>query len=103
QANQIAIHDPEGHNLLGSSVVANLNVPIFNWGVTRSKMRQAQLQLDLAKRDLSLSQRKLLADLDSFYLEARVATALIASLRDSLTLSQENLRLTRLRYTAGES
>jgi len=32
-----------------------------------------------------------------------VATSQIASLRESLTDSVENLRLTRLRYTAGES
>jgi outer membrane protein TolC len=35
--------------------------------------------------------------------EAQVATSQIASLRESLTDSVENLRLTRLRYTAGES
>jgi outer membrane protein TolC len=103
QANQVAIHDPEGHNLIGSSVVAQLNVPIWNWGINKSKVRQAEQELQLAKNDLSLTQRTLLSNLESYYLEARVAASQIASLRESLTDSEENLRLTRLRYTAGES
>jgi outer membrane protein TolC len=103
QANQLAIHDPEGHNLFGSSVAAQLNIPIWNWGVNKSKVKQAEFQLQQAKNDLSLTQRTLLANLESYYLEAQAATSQIASLRESLTDSVENLRLTRLRYTAGES
>jgi len=103
QANQLAIHDPEGHNLVGSSVVAQLNIPIWNWGINKSKVRQADLELQLAKNDLSLAQRTLLANLESYYLESQAAASQIASLRESLTDSVENLRLTRLRYTAGES
>ena len=103
QANQIAIHDPEGHNLIGSSVSAQMNIPIWNWGITKSKVKQAELNLQQAKNDLSLSQRTLLANLDAYYLEAQTASVQIASLNQSLTDSTENLRLTRLRYTAGES
>ncbi len=103
QANQLALHDPEGHNLLGNAVAAQVNIPIWNWGATRSRIRQAQLELLQARNDLSLTQRTLLANMDAFYREAAVATSQINSLRDSLGLSIENLRLTRLRYSAGES
>ena len=103
QANQLAIHNPEGNNQLGSSVAATLTVPVWNWGATRSKVRQAQALLQLARNDLSLTQRTLASEIDSFYLETKVAGAQIASLRDSENLAIENLRLTRLRYTAGES
>jgi outer membrane protein TolC len=103
QANQLALHDPEGHNLFGSSVVAQLNIPIWNWGINKSKVKQAELDLQQAKNDMSLTQRTLLANLESYYLEAQVATSQIASLHESLADSLENLRLTRLRYTAGES
>jgi len=103
QANQFAIHNPDGQNLVGSSFSVNLNIPIFNWGINRSRMRQAQLQLDLAQRDLSLAQRTLLSELDAAYREAEVAGSQIASLRESLVLSQKNLELTQLRYKAGES
>jgi outer membrane protein TolC len=103
QANQLALHDPDGHNLFGSSVVAQLTIPIWNWGINKSKVKQAELELQQAKNDLSLTQRTLLSNMESYYLEAQVATSQIGSLRESMTDSVENLRLTRLRYTAGES
>jgi outer membrane protein TolC len=101
-ANQYAIHNDEGQNLLGSSFQVQLNVPIWTWGATRSRVRQAELRLQQAHVDLSLAQRQLLANLNSFYAEAQVAVNQIASLRRSLDLSAESLRLTTLRYEAGE-
>lgn len=103
QANTLAIHNSEGYNQIGSSVSAQLTIPVWNWGATKSKVKQAQLELQQAKNDLSLTQRTLLANMESYYREAEVATAQVASLHSSLDLSVENLRLTRLRYTAGES
>jgi outer membrane protein TolC len=103
QANQLALHNPDGQNNVGSSVQANLDIPIFSWGANKSRVRQAELQLDQAKKDLSLAQRTLLSEMESYYVEALAGAGQIASLRESLTLSEDNLRLTRLRYTAGES
>lgn len=103
QANQLALHNADGQNNVGSSVQASLNIPIFNWGANKSRVKQAELQLDQAKKDLSLAQRTLLSEMESFYVEAQAAASQIASLRDSLSLSAENLRLTRMRYSAGES
>ena len=103
EANYFAIHDPRGMNQLGSSVAAQLNIPIWNWGSTKSKIRQAELETQQAKNDLSLAQRTLLSQLDTYYTEARVSLAQIASLRDSLSMATQSLRLTRLRYSAAES
>jgi outer membrane protein TolC len=102
-SNQFATHDPEGNNRLGSVVQAQMTVPVWNWFSTRSKVRAAEFQVRQARADLSLAQRTLLSEIESFYLEAQTASAQLASLRSSLDLSMENLRLTRLRYTAGES
>ncbi|MCU1237964.1 MAG: outer rane efflux protein [Candidatus Solibacter sp.] len=103
QARQYALHDAFGQNNLGSAVVATLNVPVWNWGAARSKVKQAELRLQQARTDLSLSQRQLLSNLNQFYLEAGVASRQLASLRHSLDLSDESLRLTVLRYQAGEA
>lgn len=102
-ANQFAIHDPEGRNLLGSVAQVQMTVPIWTWGAARSKVRQAQLRAQQAQVDLTATQRELLGNLNSYYLEARGAAAQLTSLRQSVTLSQDNLRLTVLRYQAGES
>jgi outer membrane protein TolC len=83
-------------------VVAQVNVPVWNWGATRSKIKQAELRLQQARTDLSLSQRQLLANLNNFYLEANVASSQLASLKHSLDLAEESLKLTILRYQAGE-
>ncbi|MBS1857229.1 MAG: TolC family protein [Acidobacteria bacterium] len=103
QANQYAIHNPEGDNLLGSSIVAGLTVPVWNWGATRSRLKQAQLRLEQSRVDLSFTQRQLLANLNAFYLEAATSSTQIAALRQSLDLAEDSLKLTILRYQAGEA
>jgi outer membrane protein TolC len=93
----------DGISNLGSSAVATLNIPIWNWGATQSKVKQAELQRNQAKRDLSLTQRKLLAEIQSLYAEAQTASDELISLERSSELGAESLRLTTLRYKSGES
>jgi outer membrane protein TolC len=92
-----------GVSNLGSSAVATLNIPVWNWGATQSKVKQAELQRDQAKRELSLAQRKLLAELRSLYAEAQTAGDELANLQRSAELGAESLRLITLRYKNGES
>jgi outer membrane protein TolC len=101
-ANEFATYDPEGHRLLGSVAQVQLNVPLWNWGAAQSKLKQAQLRVQAAKSDLTLAQRQLQASINTFHREAEVARDQVASLRESLDLSTESLRLTLLRYQAGE-
>jgi len=101
-ANQYAIWNREHKRNLGSVAQATLTIPVWNWGATRSKVRQGELRLQQARMDLSLAQRTLLANLNSFYLEAQAASSQLESLRRSAELSEESLRLTLLRYQAGE-
>ena len=93
----------DGVSNLGSSAVASLNIPIWNWGATQSRIKQAEFQRDQAKRELSLAQRKLLAELKSLYAEAQTAADELSSLQRSAELGTESLRLTTLRYKNGES
>jgi outer membrane protein TolC len=48
-------------------------------------------------------QRTLIAQLDEYYSEARVAAGQVSSLQTSVDTARESLRLTRLRYSAGEA
>lgn len=90
-------------NNLGSSVVASVQLPLWNWGASRSKVKQADLRRTQARVELSFAQRELLANLHSFYDEAATAKSELESLRQSAELATESLRLTTLRYQAGES
>ena len=107
-ANEFATHstptpeNPSGVNLLGSVAQIQLNVPLWNWGAAQSKLKQAHLRVQSAKSDLTLAQRQLQASIATFHREAEIARDQVASLRESLDLSTESLRLTLLRYQAGE-
>ena len=101
-ANQFAVYDPEGHRLLGSAAQAQMTVPLWSWGAVQSKLRQAELRRRQAEGDLALTRRQLLANITTFHAEAQTARAQVDSLRASLDLATESLRLTLLRYQAGE-
>jgi outer membrane protein TolC len=88
---------------LGSSAAATLNIPIWNWGATQSKVKQAELRRTQAQRELSLAQRKLLAEIQSLYAEADTALNELGGLGRSAELATESLRLTTLRYKNGEA
>ena len=88
---------------LGYSAAATLTIPIWSWGSIGSKVKQAGLREHQAELDLSMAQKQLQADLTLAYEEAQAAFSQVDSLRSSSELSNESLRLTLLRYTAGEA
>jgi outer membrane protein TolC len=101
-ANRFALHDVENRDNFGPVAQAQVTVPLWTWGAARSKIRQAQIGLEQANNDLRFTQRQLLSTLEAFYQEAQVAGAQVESLKHSAELSAESLRLTLLRYQAGE-
>jgi len=88
---------------LGSSIVGTLNIPIWNWGTTQSRVKQAELRRAQAKREVSLAQRRLLAEIRSLYSEAETALNEQEGLSRSAQLAEESLKLVTLRYRNGES
>ena len=88
---------------LGSSASATLSIPIWNWGATQSRIKQAELRRSQAQRELSLTQRKLLAEIKSLYAESETALNELGGLSRSAELAAESLRLTTLRYKDGEA
>jgi len=110
EANAFALHStvaaaPEFGKLpnLGYYIVGNFNLPIFDWGARRSKVRQAQTREEQARVELTQTQRVLLSNLYSYYNEAMTALAAVDALRRAADLAAESLRLVNLRYQAGES
>jgi len=98
--------DPStGRNVrnLGYEATATLELPIWNWGAGRSKVKSADLQRNQAKVELSFAQRKMAADVKNLYSESQTARSELESLRQSSDLAGESLRLTTLRYQAGEA
>ncbi len=93
----------DGINNLGNSASATVNIPIWNWGATRSKVIQADLKRKQSERELSLAQRKLLAGIRTSFAEAQAALNELELLKSSADLAAESLKLTTLRYQGGEA
>jgi outer membrane protein TolC len=88
---------------VGYFLTASLNLPIWDWGARRSKVRQAELRRDQARVELTATQRELVRNLTGFYGEAQTARDQLDLLRQAADLATENLRLNTLRYQAGEA
>ena len=110
EANAFALHSraaafPQAGVLpnLGYFITGTLDVPVWNWGTTRSKLKQTEYRRRQAELDLSQTQREALSNLYSYYNEASAAQSEAQSLREAADLASESLRLTTLRYQAGEA
>ena len=102
-ATHFAVNDPTGFRNLGYAAQATLNIPVWHWGAIQSKVKQAELQRHQAKVELSAAQRQAVADLQAFYGEANTARAQLELLRSSAALAADSVRLTTMRYQAGEA
>jgi outer membrane protein len=110
EANEFALHSrvaaqPELGVLpnLGYFITVNLNVPVWDWGGLRSKLHQSETRQRQAEVTLTQTQRQLMSNLYSMYNEAIGAKAAVDNLQHVADLAAESLRLTTLRYQAGES
>jgi len=110
EANAFALHstaavDPGAGILpnLGFFITGTLNVPIWDWGGLKSRLNQARIRRSQAQVQLSQTQRQLVGNLYTAYNEALAAQSAVTTLRHAAELATESLRLTALRYQAGES
>ncbi|CAN5746451.1 N/A [soil metagenome] len=102
-ATQFATHAYDGTRNLGYSASATLDIPIWDWFSTQNRVRQSRISRDVARTVLTNTQRRLIAQLEEFYAEAIAAHEQLVSLDQSVVTATDSLRLTRLRYTAGEA
>ncbi len=110
EANAFALHSTVAANKdvgplpnLGYFVTASLNIPVWDWGIRRSTLNQAELKKAEAEVDLNAAQRTLMRNLRGYYDEARVSRQQVDLLRSAVDLSSENLRLNTLRYQSGDA
>ena len=102
-ATQFSVKGMDGVSNLGYSAFATLNIPVWDWFATESRVKQATVRREVAKTELSTAQRQLLASLEELYNEAQSSAQQLQSLNGSVAGAQESLKLVNLRYTAGEA
>jgi outer membrane protein TolC len=102
-SNVVGLYDHDHNQNVGAAAQVSVNIPVWNWGATKSKVKQAQLRQDQARLDLSLTQRALQANIATAHAEADGALSQVSLLREGVTYATESLRVTLLRYQAGEA
>jgi outer membrane protein TolC len=102
-APQFAKRGPDDARNLGYSISGTLDIPVWDWFSTQKRVRQSEIQRDVAKVNLTAAQRRLIATLEEAYAEAAAAQDQLDLLNQSVHTAAESLRLTKLRYANGES
>jgi outer membrane protein TolC len=102
-APEFAVNGQGGVRNLGYSTSVTLDIPVWDWLATRDRVKQSELRRKEATTALSYTQRKLMAQLEEFYAETRISSDALVSLEKSVITAYESLRLTKLRYKAGEA
>ena len=102
-APQFAVNGPAGERNLGYAATATLDIPVWDWLTTHRTVREKASIRNATKVALTAAQRRLVADTDEAWSEANTAKNQLASLNQSRDTARESLRLTRMRYVAGEA
>jgi outer membrane protein TolC len=107
-ANEFAVNGPltptglQARNL-GYSTAFTINLPVWDWFSTEHKVKQSEIQRDVARVALSATERQLIANLQEYYAMAKTAQQELQSLDESVATAAESLRLSELRYRGGEA
>ena len=87
----------------GVSAAVSLTIPIFDWGLTRSKERQANLRVQVAENERAIAVKGFTQQFYAARAQAANAAARIALAREGITKAQDNLSASIARYRAGEA
>ena len=79
------------------------SIPIFDWGATRSRERQARLRVDLAENERTVALRGFTQQFYAARAQVDSAKTRIALARDGVTNAQDNVTASIARYRAGEA
>ena len=102
-AAQFAVNGPDNASNLGYSATATVDIPVWDWFATEDRVKQSEIRRHVAQVELSYTQKRLVAALDELYNEVVVSHDQLGSLDQSVQAAEESLRLTVLRYKAGEA
>jgi outer membrane protein len=98
-----SLKDPRLHEHTGVSATISLHIPIFDWGESRSRERQAQLRVGIAENERTLALRGFTQQFHAARWQASSAAARIRLAREALVKAQDNLAASISRYRAGEA
>jgi outer membrane protein TolC len=87
----------------GVSAGISLSIPIFDWGESKSKERQARLRAEIAENERTLALRGFEQQFYAAQGQATSAAARTRLARTAVIQAQENLDASIARYRGGEA
>jgi len=87
----------------GVSAAISMTIPIFDWGASRSRERQARLRSEVVENERTLAQRGFTQQFYAARAQVAGAAARIHLARDGVIKAQDNLAASIARYRAGEA
>ncbi|HEV7922275.1 MAG TPA: TolC family protein [Thermoanaerobaculia bacterium] len=87
----------------GTLATAMIDIPLFDWGLTFSRIHQAQLQARAAEAQRELTSRGLYVEYATARQQALTAAARIENARSALADAERNVTISIERYRAGEA
>lgn len=89
------------HTGVGASI--SFSIPIFDWGASRSRERQARLRVEVAENERTITLRGFAQQFYAAQAQVTNAATRINLARDGVTKAQDNLSASIARYRAGEA
>jgi outer membrane protein TolC len=87
----------------GVSAAISLTIPVFDWGATRSRERQARLRVQVAENARTQAVRGFTQQYYAAAAQAANAAARISLAREGVLKAEDNLAASIARYRAGEA
>ena len=87
----------------GISAQVGLTIPIFDWGATRSRERQASLRVQVAENERTIATRGFAQQFYAARAQATSAAARVTLASEGVAKAQDNLTASIARYRAGEA
>ncbi len=98
-----SLKEPRLKEHTGVSAAISFSIPIFDWGASRSRQRQAQLRVELAENERTVALRGLTQQFYAAQAQAETAATRIALAREGVIKAQDNITASIARYRAGEA
>ena len=87
----------------GMSGAISLTIPVFDWGASRSRQRQAQLRAQIAENERTIAARGFTQEFYAAQAQVASAATRVRLAGTGITEAQSNLNASIARYRAGEA
>lgn len=98
-----SLHPDPLHDHTGVLATVSINIPIFDWGASRSREQQAQLRMKSFESERALAMRNLTQQFYAAQSQALAAASRYQFLNQSVAQAERNVQASIARYRSGEA